>query len=147
MGFDIIRFVGEVDEELLCPICTGVLQDPVQVKFIYFSSIHINNTKHFMSLLHKIVKFAFMIYHLAMFYWLFTFLGTSMRACILQRLYTWMAAKTVYMSSRQTFRQCSSVATGATNPKKSTESVCEYCSLIIPADSCNIRYSLLKKYF
>ncbi|XP_025418474.1 E3 ubiquitin-protein ligase NRDP1 [Sipha flava] len=30
MGFDIIRFVGEVDEELLCPICTGVLQDPVQ---------------------------------------------------------------------------------------------------------------------
>lgn len=32
MGFDIVRFVGEVDEELLCPICTGVLQDPVQVK-------------------------------------------------------------------------------------------------------------------
>lgn len=32
MGFDIILFVGEVDEELLCPICTGVLQDPVQVK-------------------------------------------------------------------------------------------------------------------
>lgn len=31
MGFDIVRFVGEVDEELLCPICTGVLQDPVQV--------------------------------------------------------------------------------------------------------------------
>jgi hypothetical protein len=37
MGFDIIRFVGEVDEELLCPICTGVLQDPVQVKIIYLS--------------------------------------------------------------------------------------------------------------
>jgi len=32
MGFDIGRFVGEVDEELLCPICTGVMQDPVQVK-------------------------------------------------------------------------------------------------------------------
>lgn len=31
MGFDIVRFIGEVDEELLCPICTGVLQDPVQV--------------------------------------------------------------------------------------------------------------------
>lgn len=31
MGHDIVRFIGEVDEELLCPICTGVLQDPVQV--------------------------------------------------------------------------------------------------------------------
>jgi len=61
MGFDIIRFVGEVDEELLCPICTGVLQDPVQVKFIFLPSpsIHINNTKHFMSLLRKVVKSAF----------------------------------------------------------------------------------------
>lgn len=39
MGFDIVRFVGEVDEELLCPICTGVLQDPVQVKTnFYFTS-------------------------------------------------------------------------------------------------------------
>jgi len=61
MGFDIVRFVGEVDEELLCPICTGVLQDPVQVKFIHllFLTIHINNTKHFMSFLHIVVEFAF----------------------------------------------------------------------------------------
>lgn len=52
MGFDINRFVGEVDEELLCPICTGVLQDPVQVKYIYLPllNIPINNFKCFMSL-------------------------------------------------------------------------------------------------
>lgn len=31
MGYEITRFEGEVDEELLCPICSGVLEDPVQV--------------------------------------------------------------------------------------------------------------------
>lgn len=31
MGFEVHRFQGEVDEELLCPICSGVLEDPVQV--------------------------------------------------------------------------------------------------------------------
>jgi len=31
MGYDITRFEGEIDEELLCPICSGVLEDPVQV--------------------------------------------------------------------------------------------------------------------
>lgn len=31
MGYDINRFQGEVDEELICPICTGVLEDPLQV--------------------------------------------------------------------------------------------------------------------
>jgi len=31
MGYEIARFEGEVDEELLCPICSGVLEDPVQV--------------------------------------------------------------------------------------------------------------------
>ena len=31
MGYEIGRFEGEVDEELLCPICSGVLEDPVQV--------------------------------------------------------------------------------------------------------------------
>lgn len=30
MGFEVGRFTGEVDEELLCPICSGVLEDPVQ---------------------------------------------------------------------------------------------------------------------
>lgn len=30
MGYDLNRFEGEVDEELICPICSGVLQDPVQ---------------------------------------------------------------------------------------------------------------------
>ena len=29
MGLDVTRVHGEVDEELLCPICSGVLTDPV----------------------------------------------------------------------------------------------------------------------
>ena len=28
MGYDRRRFVGEVDEELICPICKAVLEDP-----------------------------------------------------------------------------------------------------------------------
>jgi len=35
MGFDVNRFSGgNVDEELLCPICSGVMESPVQVTFI-----------------------------------------------------------------------------------------------------------------
>ncbi|CAG9830505.1 unnamed protein product [Diabrotica balteata] len=30
MGFEINRFQGTVDEELVCPICSGVLEDPIQ---------------------------------------------------------------------------------------------------------------------
>ncbi|PSN30920.1 E3 ubiquitin-protein ligase NRDP1 [Blattella germanica] len=30
MGFEVNRFQGEVDEELVCPICSGVLEDPLQ---------------------------------------------------------------------------------------------------------------------
>ncbi|XP_017029398.1 E3 ubiquitin-protein ligase NRDP1-like [Drosophila kikkawai] len=30
MGFDIVLIVGHVDEELLCPICADVLEEPVQ---------------------------------------------------------------------------------------------------------------------
>ncbi|PAA90019.1 hypothetical protein BOX15_Mlig006709g3 [Macrostomum lignano] len=30
MGFELARFEGEVDEELICPICGGVLDAPVQ---------------------------------------------------------------------------------------------------------------------
>lgn len=32
MGYDVTRFQGEVDEDLLCPICSGVLEEPVQVR-------------------------------------------------------------------------------------------------------------------
>lgn len=31
MGYDLNRFQGEVDEELTCPICSGVLEEPLQV--------------------------------------------------------------------------------------------------------------------
>lgn len=36
MGFEINRFTGEVDDELLCPICSGVLEEPLQVIFLLF---------------------------------------------------------------------------------------------------------------
>ena len=31
MGIDTARFSGDIDEDLLCSICTFVLEDPVQV--------------------------------------------------------------------------------------------------------------------
>ncbi len=38
MGYELTRFQGEVDEELICPICSGVLEEPVQVRLflLYF---------------------------------------------------------------------------------------------------------------
>ncbi|KAK9871514.1 hypothetical protein WA026_012885 [Henosepilachna vigintioctopunctata] len=30
MGFELNRFHGDVDEELICPICSAVLEDPLQ---------------------------------------------------------------------------------------------------------------------
>uniref|UniRef100_A0A1A9WZR6 E3 ubiquitin-protein ligase NRDP1 n=1 Tax=Glossina brevipalpis TaxID=37001 RepID=A0A1A9WZR6_9MUSC len=30
MGYDLQRFQGEVDEELICPVCCGVLEEPVE---------------------------------------------------------------------------------------------------------------------
>ena len=33
MGYDINRFEDNVDEELICPICSFILEDPVQVGF------------------------------------------------------------------------------------------------------------------
>lgn len=32
MGYDPARFDGPVDDELLCPVCRFVLEDPVQVR-------------------------------------------------------------------------------------------------------------------
>lgn len=40
MGFDLGRFQGDADEELVCPICSGVLEDPVQV-----SALHCNTNQ------------------------------------------------------------------------------------------------------
>lgn len=31
MGYELTRFQGDVDEELVCPICAGVLEEPLQV--------------------------------------------------------------------------------------------------------------------
>ena len=31
MGYELNRFEGDVDEELVCPICSGVLEEPLQV--------------------------------------------------------------------------------------------------------------------
>ncbi len=37
MGYDITRFQGDVDEELICPICSGVLEEPLQVTLMTFN--------------------------------------------------------------------------------------------------------------
>jgi hypothetical protein len=34
MGYEVNRFQGEVDEELICPICSSVLEEPLQVIYI-----------------------------------------------------------------------------------------------------------------
>lgn len=36
MGYDVTRFQGEVDEDLLCPICSMVLEEPVQVNALLY---------------------------------------------------------------------------------------------------------------
>lgn len=32
MGYELERFQGDIDEELICPICSSVLEEPLQVK-------------------------------------------------------------------------------------------------------------------
>ena len=39
MGYDLTRFEGEVDEELICPICSGVLEEPLQVSCLLLSFV------------------------------------------------------------------------------------------------------------
>lgn len=31
MGYELMRFIGEIDEEFLCPICKLVLENPIQM--------------------------------------------------------------------------------------------------------------------
>jgi hypothetical protein len=38
MGYEVHRFEGDVDEELICPICSGVLEEPLQVKNCLFNN-------------------------------------------------------------------------------------------------------------
>ncbi|KAF3826128.1 hypothetical protein GH733_006242 [Mirounga leonina] len=35
MGYDVTRFQGDVDEDLICPICSGVLEEPVQIGWVW----------------------------------------------------------------------------------------------------------------
>ncbi len=44
MGYEANRFQGDVDEELICPICSGVLEEPSQVEefFLESSSVSYN---------------------------------------------------------------------------------------------------------
>jgi hypothetical protein len=35
MGIDVARFCGDIDVDLLCPICSFVLEDPIQVCALY----------------------------------------------------------------------------------------------------------------
>ena len=40
MGYDLNRFDDVVDEELICPICSFILEDPVQVVIWIFFIKH-----------------------------------------------------------------------------------------------------------
>lgn len=39
MGYELTRFQGEVDEELVCPICAGVLEEPLQVRVSHYHKL------------------------------------------------------------------------------------------------------------
>jgi len=39
MGFDSARFIDEVDAELICSICHGILEDPRQVCIVLLSIV------------------------------------------------------------------------------------------------------------
>lgn len=57
MGFEINRFVGDVDDLVLCKICFGVLQNPVEVNYNLFMPITFNTShvclQHYL-LLHQV---------------------------------------------------------------------------------------------
>ena len=48
MGFDLQRFPNGVDEELICSICSGVLEDPLQAPTCEhaFCGVEINHSFH-----------------------------------------------------------------------------------------------------
>ena len=51
MGYDVSRFEGSVDEELICPICSAVLEDPRLAPEYekYFIPKNISNRKKYLS--------------------------------------------------------------------------------------------------
>lgn len=40
MGYELNRFQGDVDEELVCPICSGVLEEPLQVDILHNNNVY-----------------------------------------------------------------------------------------------------------
>lgn len=40
MGYELNRFQGDVDEELVCPICSGVLEEPLQVDILHNKNVY-----------------------------------------------------------------------------------------------------------
>lgn len=40
MGYELNRFQGDVDEELVCPICSGVLEEPLQVGIPHINNVY-----------------------------------------------------------------------------------------------------------
>jgi len=49
MGFDIQRFPNCIDEELICSICGGVLQDPLQAPSCEHTFCQVNKIQFFFS--------------------------------------------------------------------------------------------------
>ena len=52
MGFDIQRFPNCIDEELICSICGGVLQDPLQAPSCEHTFCQVKRFNHFLFLSH-----------------------------------------------------------------------------------------------
>lgn len=62
MGYDLQRFQSDVDEELTCPICSGVLEDPVQVQVPVFYYLYVVTLLTFMcALLYNIAMILYCI--------------------------------------------------------------------------------------
>lgn len=69
MGYEVTRFQGEVDEDLLCPICGGVLEEPVQASPCLkdYPNLNYNTMFHFFVILWTLcVHFHFRLHTVSM---------------------------------------------------------------------------------
>ena len=110
MGYELNRFEGDVDEELICPICSGVLEEPLQVHKLK-SIAPTTQTFHYLDFI-----FGLNSWVIIGAFFIITFKGSSVWACILCGLHTGMVDKTAYMSSGQEPNHPQPTETGAPHP-------------------------------
>lgn len=126
MGFDLVRFQGDVDEELVCPICSGVLEDPVQVSLdasslytcpltnIFFPSLPLSlasllGLSSFTCCLHKTPNTT-------------TTTGRCLRARLLSQLHNRVADPAAHLSSGSQLNHCGKFTTSSSHLAKSPRS-------------------------